>query len=189
MDLPWGDDRTVQFITNVGLITSDGPIGPDVMAAEWTHHISYNPGLIAICIRPHDATHENIQATKEFGVNIASTEQGLLSSMAGGSTGREVNKIKVLEELGFKFYKAEKIKALMIQDAVLNIECKLFKEISLGDHTMFVGEVVAASLNADKVPITYNKGKYGQVVYNIPKPSQEERERFAKIIDKHRKRN
>src|SRR3989344_5054157 len=66
MDLPWGDPRSIQFITNVGLITSDGPNGPDIMSSEWTHHISYNPGLIAVCIRPGGATHENIRSSKEF---------------------------------------------------------------------------------------------------------------------------
>jgi flavin reductase (DIM6/NTAB) family NADH-FMN oxidoreductase RutF len=47
MDLLWNDRRTRQFVTNVGLITSDGPLGPNIMAAEWTHHISYSPSLIA----------------------------------------------------------------------------------------------------------------------------------------------
>ena len=40
MNLQWNDRRTRQFITNVGLITSDGLYGPDVMAAEWTDHKS-----------------------------------------------------------------------------------------------------------------------------------------------------
>jgi hypothetical protein len=48
MDLSWNDRRTRQFLTNVRLITTDGPYGPDVMAAEWTHHISYSPSLIAV---------------------------------------------------------------------------------------------------------------------------------------------
>lgn len=187
MDLPWGDERTKQFVTNVGLITSDGPFGPDIMACEWTHHISYSPGLIAVCIRPDDATHANIQTTKEFGVNIASAEQAAMSSISGGNTGKNVDKIKVLEELGFKFYKAKKIKAPMVHGAVLNIECKLIKEISLGDHTMFVGEVVEASINPGKVPLVLHGGMYGQVAHNIPKPSQEERESISKIIQKYRK--
>lgn len=50
-----------KFITNVGLITSNGHFGTDVMACEWTHHISYRPGLIAVCIHPDKATHENIK--------------------------------------------------------------------------------------------------------------------------------
>ena len=33
MDLSWNDRRTRQFLTNVGLITSDGPYGPNVMAS------------------------------------------------------------------------------------------------------------------------------------------------------------
>ena len=61
------DRRTRQFLTNVGLITTDGPYGPNVMAAEWTHHISYTPSLIAINVRG-DATAENIDHSKEFGV-------------------------------------------------------------------------------------------------------------------------
>lgn len=51
MHLAWNDRRTRQFITNIGLITSDGPAGLDIMAAEWTHHISYSPSLIAINVR------------------------------------------------------------------------------------------------------------------------------------------
>ena len=56
MDLPWGDEKTVQFITNVGLITSNGPFGDDIMSAEWTHHVSYSPGLISVCIGKSKAT-------------------------------------------------------------------------------------------------------------------------------------
>ncbi len=51
MNLPWGDEKSNKFVTNVGLITSNGPYGHNIMAAEWTHHISYNPGLIAVCIQ------------------------------------------------------------------------------------------------------------------------------------------
>ena len=31
MDLPWGDEKTIQFITNVGLITTKGPFGDNIM--------------------------------------------------------------------------------------------------------------------------------------------------------------
>ena len=110
MDLPWGDEISNKFITNVGLITSDGPFGADVMACEWTHHISYSPGLIAVCIGQNKATHENINQTKEFGVNLCSTEQSIMSSVAGGYTGSRYNKMNALKELGFEFYEGKKIR-------------------------------------------------------------------------------
>ncbi len=187
MDLPWGDEKTIQFITNVGLITSTGPYGNNIMAAEWTHHVSYSPGLIAVCIGLNKATLENIRATKEFGVSIAATDQNVLSSVSGRNSGKDIDKIKALKELGFKFYKAKKIKPLMVEGAVLNIECKLFKEIELGDHVMFVGEVVETSLNKGKEPLAYHKIKYWKIGENIPQPPQNEMDRIKQITQKYSK--
>ena len=187
MDLPWGDERTVKFITNVGLITSNGPHGNNIMAAEWTHHVSYSPGLIAVCVGHGKATLENIQKTNEFGVSICATDQNVMASVAGGSSGKNVDKVSALKELGFKFYKAKKINTLMVEGAVLNIECRLFKEIELGDHVMLVGEVIEASLNKSKEPLAYYKVKYWKIGDDIPKPPQEELERIKVIVEKHAK--
>jgi flavin reductase (DIM6/NTAB) family NADH-FMN oxidoreductase RutF len=187
LDLTWNSEISNRFITNVGLITSDGPFGSNVMACEWTHHISYHPGLIAVCIRPNDATHENIRQTKEFGVNLCSTDQSVMSSVAGGYTGMEYDKINALKELGFEFYKAERIGTLMIKGAVVNMECVLSKEPALGDHTTFVGEVITASNNVDKDPLAYHGGRYFIMNTNVVKPSHEERERIKRIVENHRK--
>ena len=184
MDLPWGDERSVKFITNVGLITSNGSNGQNVMAAEWTHHISYNPGLIAVCIGEGKATAENIRETKKFGVNIASVDQSIPSSVSGGFTGKEVDKIAALKELGFKFYEG-KNGILMIEGAAMNAECNLFKEIQLGSHTMFVGEVTEAS--AGKEPLAYHQGKYWAMDKALPRPSDEERQKIKEIVEKHKK--
>jgi len=186
MDLPWGDERSRQFISNVGLITSNGKIGPNIMSAEWTHHISYRPGLIAVFIGPHKASVENIRKTKEFGVNICAIDQGTVAHVGGSYSGREVDKISVLKELGFKFYEAKKIKVLMLEGAALNAECKLREEIPLGDHNLFVGDVVEASVSG-KEPVAYYQKKYWSLNQNAPKPSEEERERIGKIIEKHLK--
>ena len=43
------------FMTGVSLITSNGSQGQNVMAAEWTMQVSYEPMLIAVfihCIDP-----------------------------------------------------------------------------------------------------------------------------------------
>jgi flavin reductase (DIM6/NTAB) family NADH-FMN oxidoreductase RutF len=186
LDLPWNDEKSNKFITNVGLITSDGPFGTDVMACEWTHHVSYHPGLIAVCIRPDDATHENIKHSKEFGVNFCSTDQSVMSSVAGGYTGSKYDKVAALKELGFEFYKAKRIRALMINGAALNIECILSKELPLGDHTTFVGEVIEASNNSDKAPLAYHEGRYFILNTNVVKPSHGERERIKKVVEKHK---
>jgi flavin reductase (DIM6/NTAB) family NADH-FMN oxidoreductase RutF len=155
------------------------------MACEWTHHISYQPGLIAVSLGHTKATVENIRTTKEFGVNLCASDQSILASVAGGYTGSMYDKVNALKEIGFEFYKAKKINSLMVKGAALNIECRLYKEITLGDHITFVGEVVEASNNPDKVPLAYHKGKYWAMDKNLVKPSMEERERIKKVVEKH----
>ena len=188
MDLPWGDEKTIKFITNVGLVTTRGPNGDDIMACEWTHQVSYKPGYIAVCIGHGKASAENIRASKEFGVGISSTDQNVLASVAGGSSGKDVDKIGVLKELGFKFHNAKKIKCLMVEGTVLNIECRLLKEVELGDHIMFVGEILEADLNSSKEPLAYHQVKYWKIGENIPKPNQHELESINEVVEKHRKK-
>ncbi len=186
MDLPWGDERSWKFVATVGLITSYGPYGHNIMSSEWTHHVSYSPGLIAVCIGRDRATNENVRLTREFGVNIGAQNQSTLASIAGGSSGKNIDKIAVLKELGFSFYPARKIRPLMVQGAAMNAECKVSRAIELGDHTMFVGEVIDAMANSEE-PIIYHQGKYWRFGEQISKPSQDALDRIESLLKKFRK--
>jgi flavin reductase (DIM6/NTAB) family NADH-FMN oxidoreductase RutF len=188
MDLSWNDRRTRQFITNVGLITSDGPIGPNIMAAEWTHHISYSPSLIAANIRGHDTTAQNISKSKEFGVNIAAENQNIICSIAGKYKGIHVDKISVLKESGIAtFYNAKRInkEVPMLVGAAMNAECKLVEQEELGDHTMFVGEVVEISAGENIQPLLYHNGRYWGLGEAIIKPQNEILNRIEELAQKH----
>ena len=188
MNLPWGKESTKVFVTNVGLITSNGPRGYDIMACEWTHQVSYEPGLIAVCINPKDATHDNISKTKEFGVNLCASDQNVLSSISGRNSGRNVNKIEALKELGYSFFKSKKINVLMVEGAAMNAECRLVQELKLGDHMAFVGEVVELYPVSGKEPLVYHSQKYWKLGQNIPKPQQEQLDRISNVIEKHKKK-
>ncbi len=187
VDIPWGSDEAKAFITNVGLITSTGKLGDNIMAAEWTHHISYSPGMIAVCInKTNQATAVNIKETKQFGVNITATDQNVLASIAGGSHGQSVDKIKVLKDLGIKFSKAKHIKASMVEGAVLQIECKVIREIAdLGSHTIFIGEALSVVHDKNKEPLAYHLGKYYKLNEIIPKPSEEKLMKIKSLVQKY----
>jgi len=181
MDLAWGDPRTGKFVTNIGLITSSGPHGDNIMAAEWTHYVSYAPGLIMVNIGPRKATLENILKSKEFGVSIAADDQNVVASVAGGSSGRDTNKISALKRLGTKFYKAKKIDVLMVEGAAMNAECRLVESRPLGDHVMIVGEVVEISAGK-KEPLVYSDGIYLHKGKPVAKPTQVEREKINEVV-------
>jgi flavin reductase (DIM6/NTAB) family NADH-FMN oxidoreductase RutF len=187
MDLPWNDRRTRQFSTNVGLITSDGPYGPNVMAAEWTHHISYSPSLTAVNIRGTDATAENIKDSGEFGVNLASEDQNLLCSLAGRYSGKHLDKISFFKEIGVVFYKANKIKALLIRGAAMNAECKLLRQDEMGDHIMFVGEIIEITADENIKPLIYHNGMYWKLGENLTRPRQEILDGIKQFAEKYQK--
>jgi flavin reductase (DIM6/NTAB) family NADH-FMN oxidoreductase RutF len=188
MNLPWNDRRTRQFVTNVGLITSNGPLGINVMAAEWTHHVSYSPSLIAVNVRQDDATAENINESKEFGVNLAAEDQNIICSITGQHTGKRVDKIALLKKMGIVFYESKKIKVPMITGAAMNAECKLIKqEEQLGDHIMFVGEVVEVSTDERIKPLIYQNGKYWKLFDAIANPAPETLDKINELANIHRK--
>jgi flavin reductase (DIM6/NTAB) family NADH-FMN oxidoreductase RutF len=189
MDIDFETMRTMarQFVTNVGLITSDGPNGPNIAAIEWTYRVSTKPFLITIHLHLNDATTENIKQSKEFGISLATDKQNVVSSVAGNYTGREIDKIAVLKELGTEFYKAKQINAPLVKGSLLNIECKVIKEEVLGDHMMFLGEVVEISVNESEKPLLYHQRKYWHVGDNIIKPDDEYLKKLDKIIEKHRR--
>jgi len=56
MELPWNDPRSNKFVTIIGLITSSGSSGTNIMTCEWTHHLSSKPRLVAVSLGPTKKT-------------------------------------------------------------------------------------------------------------------------------------
>jgi flavin reductase (DIM6/NTAB) family NADH-FMN oxidoreductase RutF len=187
MNISWGSDISNRFITNVGLVTTNGIYGHNIMACEWTYHLSYHPALIGVSVNKRHATHVHIKANKEFGVCFASTHQAMLTSIAGRESGKIYDKIKVAETMGFKFSPAKNIDVVMPDGVAVTLECKLSDEIILGDHTLFVGEVIDGSVNPDEKPLAYHWGRYWEMVATLEKPSNESREKIKELITRHPK--
>lgn len=143
------------FATTVGLITTEGKHGRNVMAAEWTMQVSYEPMLIAIFI--HDSpTLWNIRDTHAFGVNIASDAQAELVNIAGGYSGTELDKLGIPGT--FETYRGKDVP--MLRRCVLNAECKVRSIREMGDHVMVVGEAEHATFDEKKSPLIYTRGNY-----------------------------
>ena len=153
------------FTTGVSLITSYGPHGKNVMAAEWTMQISYDPMLIAVFIHDAAYTLKNIRQTKRFGVNVASEDQATLVSVAGGYSKNEVDKLKIHGL--FYLMKSKSASLPLIANCVINAECELFTIKKIGDHKMVVGKVTQMRYDETKKPLLYHRNKYFRLGHNI----------------------
>ncbi len=187
MDLKYGSDEAKKFVTNIGLITSNGKHGENIMAAEWTHVVSYSPWLVMINIGWSSATAENILETKVFGVNIAAEEHNSISSISGSRSGKDINKISMLKELGVEFYKANEINVPMLKGAALNLECRVVRHENIGSKTMIIGEVIHSEVRKDAVPIIFSSGSYKKVTDFVAPSQRMTQEELEALGKKHKK--
>jgi flavin reductase (DIM6/NTAB) family NADH-FMN oxidoreductase RutF len=66
--------------------------------------------------------------------------------VCGEHSGRDSDKFKMAKITPVK---GAKVNAPCIQEAPVNIECKVVKELDVGDHTWFLGEVKITHIKKD----------------------------------------
>lgn len=129
------------------LVTSlDKDNNPNALAVSWITRTSINPFLILISIDFRRYSYEGIDYHKEFVINYPNENQVKGAEICGSKSGRDMDKIK---EAGFTLVSSQKVKTPTIEDSTVSLECKLIDKFDTGDHTVFVGEVLAASYSPD----------------------------------------
>lgn len=123
------------------------------LPVAWNTGISYHPFLHGVSIGTDRYSHELLTKADSFTINFVESKDVKVIRSLGRSTGREIDKIK---EFNLKTSDAEKIDAPVLDLAYCTFECIKKDAILLGDHTLFVGEVV--SMKIDKNAIG---GEYG----------------------------
>ena len=117
----------------------------NIMTVSWTGTICTDPAMCYISVRPSRHSYAIIRKNGEFVINLTTEALAFATDWCGVKSGREFDKFR---EMNLTPVDATMIKAPMIKESPVNIEC-IVKEIKeLGTHHMFISEVVA--VNADK---------------------------------------
>lgn len=136
------DARRMLVSGPVALLTTKWRGVPDVMPVAWTMPVSADPPLIGVMVHPSRHSHDMIRWSEEFALNLPGPE--LLNHVAyfGTVSGRTADK---LDAAKLPTVTARKVEAPLLDGCVGWIECGVEDAIRLGDHTLFVGRVVAVS--------------------------------------------
>jgi len=139
------------------------PKKANIITLAWSMPLSSDPPMVAVSIAPRRYSHRLIEQTKEFVVNVPTMKIVREVLYCGRVSGRSEDKFK-----GAKLTRlpAKKVKAPLIKECVAHLECKLSKQVKVGDHTLFVGEVVAAHVNSGVFTETYDLTKV-KPVYHV----------------------
>ena len=112
----------------------------NIITVAWTGTLCSDPPLCYISVRPSRHSYGIIQRTGEFVINLVSQELAAVADWCGVRSGKDHHKFM---ETGLTPVRGTKVAAPMIEEAPVNIECKVQKVIPLGVHDMFVAEVLA----------------------------------------------
>lgn len=142
---------------------------PNIVTIAWAGIVCSQPATVSISIRPSRYSHGLIKQSGEFVINMPDEKRLMETDYCGTVSGRDVDKFK---QAKFTPVPASSVKAPLIKECPVNIECRVKNIINLGTHDMFIGEVLA--VNADQgvlgasgvfdqtkvSPIVYNQGQY-----------------------------
>ena len=116
------------------------------MTANWVTQVSFDPKLVAVSVEKTALTHELIAEGSVFTVNLLDREDRPIV--------RKFTKpVEVDAEAhtlnGFPFHDGV-TGAPVLDQAVAFVECEVRQTVDVGNHTLFVGEVVLAGFQRDE---------------------------------------
>ncbi|MEM2975152.1 MAG: flavin reductase family protein [Candidatus Bathyarchaeia archaeon] len=125
----------------------------NVITLAWAMPVSISPPLLVVSIAPRRYSHELIEESKEFVVNIPTMKIVKETLFCGRKSGREIDKFK---ETKLTASPAKKVKAPIIKECIAHLECRLYKQVEAGDHTLFISEILAAYANKNAFTEKYD---------------------------------
>lgn len=123
----------------------ENPDEYNILTVAWTGTICTEPPMCYISIRKSRHSYEIIKRTKSFVLNLTTKELAKATDWCGVKSGKDYNKF---EEMKLTPIEAEFVKAPLIDESPLCIECEVVEIKELGSHDMFIAKVV--NIDADE---------------------------------------
>jgi len=164
--------QTLLYPVRVVLVSCGGLAGPkNIVTLAWAGVVNSTPPMVGIGVRPSRYSHELISQTGEFVVNIPRADQLKAVEVCGSTSGRTSDKFAAT---GLTAVPAQKVKAPLIAECPVNLECRVQQVVKLPSHDLFLAEIVA--VHADETvldargridpakarPLAYCNGQYWQ---------------------------
>ena len=126
----------------------------NLLTVAWTGTVCTNPPMCYISVRPERHSYDIIRRTGEFVINLTTEELARATDWCGVRSGRDHDKFR---ETGLTPVPATVVKAPVVAEAPLSIECRVRQILPLGSHDLFLAEVV--NIQADSRYIDSETGK------------------------------
>ena len=170
MKVNWKPGTMIYPLPAVLVSCGDSPENYNMFTVSWVGTTCTNPAMCYISVRPERHSYPIIKETGEFVINLTTADMARATDWCGVRSGKDYDKAK---ETGLTYGPSVNVKAPIIMESPLSIECKVKQIIPLGSHDMFLAEVVNVQADdrylnpetgewnlAAADPLVYTHGKY-----------------------------
>lgn len=177
----------------------------NIITVAWTGILNTNPAMCYISMRPERHSYNIIKESGEFVINLTTQQLAYATDWCGVKSGKNVDKFK---EMKLTKEEGKFVKAPLIKESPISIECKVKEIIPLGSHDMFMAEVLSIDVDEKYIDekgafdiskcdlIAYANGGYyplgdkiGKFGYSVQKRKTTNKSKFIKLqINNYKKR-
>ena len=116
------------------------------MIASWVSQISYDPLLIMAAVHPNRYSHQLIEKSGCFALHVIDRQQvELLACFKGPDPKAKFSSVQ---------WERGQTGCPILSECLAYLECNVKASYTPGNHTLFLGEVVAAQSFTDGIPFS-----------------------------------
>jgi flavin reductase len=144
------------FATGVTVVTTMGGEGHGYgMTVNAFSSVSLDPPLVLVCARSGADGSAEIDRNGCFAVNILAVDQEPLSGyFASRDRPRGRDAFRDVE------HRVGMTGSPLIEGVAANLDCRLDQSFTVGDHEIFIGEVLDLHIDREAEPLLFHGGRY-----------------------------
>lgn len=165
----WKPGNMLYPLPVVMVTVSDRQGRPNIFTVAWTGTVCSDPPMVSISVRPERYSHQIIEETGEFVINLTTSGLVYATDYCGVRSGKDTDKIR---DMHLTLLPGEKVKAPLLKESPVNIECRVKQTLPLGTHDMYLADVVRVHVEETYMnekgrfvlekaePVVYSHGSY-----------------------------
>lgn len=122
--------------------------------------VSIDPAMLLVSLQEQSRTHRLVSESRIFGVSILDHNQAAISDRFAGRHTERQDRFRGLETFTLV------TGAPLLRGCLVSFDCRVCETFEIGQHTLFVGQVLAMQKGAGEQPLIYFNRQYYSVDRN-----------------------
>ncbi len=128
------------------------------MTASWVSQVSERPPYVAVAVRDDRYTHDVVLDSSTFALSVLRDDQVAVATHFAETSGEYHDKL-----YGIPYGQSPNGSPILL-DCLAYVDCRVLDTARAGDHTLFIGEVIAGESYRSDYPLLYDSTEYEEAL-------------------------